>query len=122
MAFARLSSLALLLVAGVALAQAPTRVRGTVEEFDGSTLSVRGLNIRVTDKTEIVFAQPMALADIKPGNFLGVTSAKQPDGKLVAFEIRRFPKPLNPGHRPFDGRTDQTMTNATVGEVVQSAG
>ena len=29
--------------------------------------------------------------------------------------MRRFPKPLNPGHRPFDGRDDQTMTNASVG-------
>ena len=45
---------------------------------------------------------------------------KQGDGKLIAYEVRRFPKPLNPGHRPFDGRDDQTMTNATVGAVVQS--
>jgi len=34
--------------------------------------------------------------------------------------VRRFPKPLNPGHRPFDGRDDQTMTNATVGAMVQA--
>jgi hypothetical protein len=46
---------------------------------------------------------------------------KQPDGRLVAYEVRRFPKPLNPGHRPFDGRDDRTMTNAAVGAVVQSA-
>ena len=46
---------------------------------------------------------------------------KQPDGRLVAYDVRRFPKPLNPGHRPFDGRDDQTMTNASVGAVVQSA-
>jgi len=35
--------------------------------------------------------------------------------------VRRFPKPLNPGHRPFDGKSDQTMTNASVSAVVQSA-
>ena len=35
--------------------------------------------------------------------------------------MRRFPKPLNPGHRPLDGRDDQTMTNATVGAMVQAA-
>jgi hypothetical protein len=28
---------------------------------------------------------------------------------------------VNPGHRPFDGRDDQTMTNATVGAMVQAA-
>ena len=32
--------------------------------------------------------------------------------------MRRFPKPVNPGHRPFDGRDDQTMTNASVDAVV----
>jgi len=68
-----------------------------------------------------VFTKPVALADIKPGDFLGVTSVKHADGKLIAYEVRRFPKPLNPGHRPFDGRDDQTMTNASVGAVVQSA-
>jgi hypothetical protein len=77
--------------------------------------------IRLADKTVIVFTQPIALADIKAGDFLGVTSAKGADGSLTAFEIRRFPKPLNPGHRPFDGRDDQTMTNATVSAMVESA-
>ena len=44
---------------------------------------------------------------------------KGPGGQLTAVEVRRFPKPLNPGHRPFDGRDDQTMTNATVEAMVQ---
>jgi hypothetical protein len=111
----------LLLFACAALAQAPQRVRGTIEGFDGSTLSVAGANIRVTDKTEIVFAQLIQLADLKPGDFLGVTSARQGGGQLIAYEVRRFPKPVNPGHRPFDGRDDQTMTNATVEAMMHSA-
>lgn len=121
MALSRLSSVLLLLVACAALAQAPQRVRGSIEAFDGSTLSVAGSKVRVTDKTEIVFAQPIALAELKPGDFLGVTSMKNTDGKLIAYEVRRFPKPVNPGHRPFDGRDDQTMTNATVEAMMQSA-
>lgn len=75
--------------------------------------------VHVGDKTVIVFTQPIAIGDIKPGDFLGITSSKGADGTLTAFEVRRFPKPLNPGHRPFDGRDDQTMTNATVAAVVQ---
>jgi hypothetical protein len=118
-------ALVLLAAASAAIAQAPVRLRGTVAGFDGKVLSVTDLRgaasqVSVGDKTEIVFAQPVALSDIKPGDFLGVTSVKQGDGKLIAYEVRRFPKPLNPGHRPFDGRDDQTMTNATVGAVVQS--
>jgi hypothetical protein len=120
MASARHISLALVLFAGAALAQAPERVRGVIASFDGKILAVGDKRIMVTDKTEIVFNQPIALADLKPGDFLGVTSMKRADGTLTAYEVRRFPKPLNPGHRPFDGRDDQTMTNASVGSVVQA--
>ena len=124
MASTRLSRLAFvaLLVAASATAQAPTRVRGTISAVDGDTVTVDGKTaVRVGEKTEIVYAEPIALADIKPGDFLGVTSTKGPGGTLTATEVRRFPKPLNPGHRPFDGRDDQTMTNATVGAMVQAA-
>ena len=97
-------------------------MRGTISAFDGKTLTVDGkTQVLLGEKTEIVFTQPIALSDIKPGDFLGVTSVKQPDGRLVAYDVRRFPKPLNPGHRPFDGRYDQTMTNAAVEAVVQSS-
>lgn len=101
--------------------QAQTRVRGTVAAFDGKVLTVSGTRIVVADSTEIVFTQPIPLAEIRPGDFLGVTSQRRPDGSLSALEVRRFPKPLNPGHRPFDGREDQTMTNATVSATVQAA-
>lgn len=108
-----------------AQAQAPTRVRGVISASDGNTISVREqggrtVEIQVGDKTEIVATQSIRLGDIKPGDFLGVTSVKRGDGTLTALEVRRFPKPLNPGHRPFDGRDDQTMTNATVSATVES--
>jgi hypothetical protein len=112
---------ALALASALANAQSPTRVRGTITSVDGDVLTVDNkVQLRLGEKTEIVFAQPIALAEIRPGDFLGVTSIKRADGTLTAYEVRRLPKPLNPGHRPFDGRDDQTMTNATVGAVVQS--
>ena len=117
--------LSVLLTAGVAGAQAPERVRGTVTGVSGNTLSVKSskgnVDVVLAEKTSIVFTQPISIGDLKPGDFLGVTSQKAADGTLTAFEIRRFPKPLNPGHRPFDGRDDQTMTNATVSTTVQAA-
>jgi hypothetical protein len=115
---------AALLALGIGLneADAQTRVRGTITAVDGNGLVVDGkTRVGVGEKTEIVFAQPVALSEIKPGDFLGVTSVKHADGKLIAYEVRRFPKPVSPGHRPFDGRDDRTMTNATVGATVQSA-
>ena len=117
---------ALALMGAVTHAQTDVRVRGTLTAFDGKVFSVssrdgKSAEIQLAEKTAIVFTQPIALADIKPGDFLGVTSMKRDDGTLTAFEVRRFPKPLNPGHRPLDGRSDQTMTNATVSATVQSA-
>ncbi len=106
-------------------AQAPTRVRGTVTAVDGNVFSVKsgdGKNVAIelTEKTVIVFTQPIKLAEIKSGDFLAITSMKRADGTLTAYDVRRMPKPLNPGHRPFDGRDDQTMTNATLDNMVQS--
>ena len=105
--------------------QKTQRIRGTITAFDGNVLSVKSGSggssaIHLADKTVIVFTQPIALADIKQGDFLGVTSEKSGDGTLTALDVRRFPKPVNPGHRPFDGRDDQTMTNATVSAMVQA--
>jgi hypothetical protein len=111
-----------LLTVATATAQAPIRVRGTITAASGDVISVDNkVQVRLGEGTQIVFAQPIALAEIRPGDFLGVTSIKAADGGLTAYEVRRFPQVLNPGHRPFDGRDDQTMTNATVGAVVQSA-
>jgi len=117
---------ALALMSAVTVAQTDVRVRGTITASDGKVFSVKSgdgksVDIQFGEKTVVVFTQPIALADIKPGDFLGVTSTKRDDGTLTAFEVRRFPKPLNPGHRPFEGRSDQTMTNATVSATVQSA-
>ena len=119
----RNSFLAVALILGfVQEAHAQTRVRGTITAADGGAITVNGTEkILLGEKTEIVFTQPIALAEIKPGDFLGVTSVRQADGKLVAYEVRRFPKPVNPGHRPFDGRADQTMTNAAVDATVSAA-
>jgi len=121
MASSHLSKLALLLALVALGASAQERVRGLITAVKGDVISVGDKQIRLGEKTEIVYTQPILLGDIKPGDFLGVTSMKAPDGKLTAVEVRRFPKPLSPGHRPFDGRDDQTMTNASVEAMVQSA-
>lgn len=114
-----------LVLAGAADAQAPTRIRGAITAVDGKVISVKAadgkdVDIALGEKTEIVFTQPIKLSEIKAGDFLAVSSMKRADGTLTAFEVRRFPKPVSPGHRPLDGRDDQTMTNATLDTMVQS--
>ena len=123
MASNHLSKLVLVLAAAAlsAAAQAPTRVRGTVSAFDGKTLTVDNkTQVLVGEKSEIVFTQPMALAEIKPGDFLAITSVKRPDGTLSAYEVRRFPKPLSPGHRPFVVATTPGRTRSLTSAVARN--
>ena len=61
--------------------QAPTRVRGTVSAVAGDVISVKALDgknvdVALTEKTTIVFAQPTSIGEIKPGDFLAVTFRK----------------------------------------------
>jgi hypothetical protein len=119
-------SIALALTTAAGYAQKPVQVRGEISAFDGKSLLVKAadgkaVDIEVTDKAELTLNQPITLAEVKSGDFLAVTSMKREDGNLTAYEVRRFVKPVNPGHRPFRGRSDQTMTNASVSAMVQSA-
>lgn len=123
-AFALLFGIAAL-AAAPADAQTSTRVRGTIASVAGDTITVKSgdgknVDIQLGDKTTFTYMQPIALSEIKSGDFIAVTSMKRGDGTLSAVDVRRMPKPVNPGHRPLDGRDDATMTNATVSAMVQS--
>ena len=88
------------LLAGAVDAQAPARVRGTISAADGGSITVKssdGKNvaIQLADKTAIVFTQPITLADIKPGDFLGVTSTKRVPAS-TSRRASRQPRPKRP--------------------------
>lgn len=106
-------------------AQTPVRVRGTIVAVAGDTVTAKSgdgknVDVQLGDKTTFTYMQPIAFSEIKSGDFIAVTSMKRGDGTLSAVDVRRMPKPVNPGHRPLDGRDDATMTNATVSAIVQS--
>jgi hypothetical protein len=106
-------------------AQNPVRVRGSIAGLNGDVLTVKSREgtvseIQLTPKAAIVAMSPIALSDIKPNDFVGIAATTRPDGTLVAAEVRRFPAPLNEGHRPSDFQPGSTMTNATVSATVQA--
>jgi hypothetical protein len=121
----RLAFAAILLLA-VAAAQAQTqqRVRGTITALEGNVLLVKSrdgsdVRIELPEKVAIGTVKVVALADIKPGDFVGTTAVKGDDGMLVAREVHVLPPNTNPGHRPWDLEPGSTMTNANVATVVQ---
>src|SRR5690349_15463233 len=107
-------------------AQETRRLRAPIEEVDGSTLYVKtrggeDLKLTLADKPPCVTTIPAALADVKPGTFIGSGAKPGPDGTLVAMEVHIFPEAMRgtgEGHRAWDGAPEATMTNANVEAAV----
>lgn len=128
----RLSSIAAALlamsVAGSALAQdKPVRVRGEIVALDGSMMTVKSrdgteMKIKLADNVGVSGIVPFKLEDIKPNNYIGVSSMPQPDGTQRAIHVHVFPEALRgvaEGHFPWDNQPNSMMTNATVAETVK---
>ena len=107
------------------LAQAPTRIRATLEQVDGNLLTVKTrtgevMKVRVPDNVVIIGIAKASMADIGKGKFIGTTTVGQKDGALVAEEVHIFPENMRgtgEGHRDWDLRPESKMTNANVAEI-----
>src|SRR2546429_8520766 len=132
-----MKKMAVLLSAGAlalsgAVAQAQTRmfVRGTITALDGNVLSVKSrdgkdLKINLAPKFGVRYAKALALADIKPGDFVGPASRKRADGTLEAISLQVFTPDrrgqVPEGHMPWDLEPGALMPNAIIGGLVQTS-
>jgi hypothetical protein len=112
-------------VSTAVLAQAPTRIRGTLEQVDGNVLTVKArggelMKVRVPDNVVVTGITKASIADIGSGKFIGTTTVGQRDGALVAEEVHIFPESMRgtgEGHRDWDLRPESKMTNANVADI-----
>lgn len=110
-----------------ALAQAPHITRGTIDKVDGSTISLKQatgpeLSVKVVDNAKIFGVKAGTLADVKPGDYIGVGAMPQPDGSQKAVQVTIFAESqrgTGEGFRPWN-RPGSTMTNGTAGSAVSS--
>jgi len=121
----RLALLALVLVSSLAVAQAPTRVRGTITALDGDVLSVKSregkdLKLHLVSNVGVTTAKTTSLNDLK-GKYVGVTAVNK-GGKMTALEVHAIPPQAKPGHFPWDLAPDSTMTNANLDGIAQVGG
>jgi hypothetical protein len=124
-----LATLALIGASAAALAQAPanapTRIRGTLEAVDGNTLTIKArggetMKVKVPDNVLVVGIAKASLADITSGKFIGTTTVGERNGSLVAEEVHIFPESMRgtgEGHRDWDLRPQSKMTNANVADI-----
>lgn len=121
----RFALFALVLASSLAIAQAPTRVRGTITSLDGDVLSVKSregkeLKIHLTPDVGVTTAKSTTLEALK-GKYVGVTAISK-DGKMTALEVHAIPPQAKPGHFPWDLQPGSTMTNANLDGVAQVSG
>ena len=125
-----LAALAVLSVLGsAASAQQPpaVRIRGTIEAVDGPLLTVKSregtdMKVRLTDNVAVFGVANIAMSEIKPGSYIGVSAMPEPDGTQKALAVHIFPESQRgaaEGFRPWDLKPNSTMTNATVAETVK---
>jgi hypothetical protein len=107
-------------------AQDTVRVRGTIDRVEGPVYVVKArdggeLKVALADNGGVTAIVKAALADIKPGSFVGVASMPQTDGSLRALEVLIFPEAMRgvgEGHYAWDLRPQSMMTNANVEQTV----
>src|SRR3984885_7392685 len=105
---------------------APTRIRGTIDNVAGKTLSIKtreghDVKVNITDAITVIGVAKTSLSDIKQGSYIGVSGMPQPDGSQKALAIHIFPEAMRgaaEGFRAWDLRPNSTMTNATVAQTV----
>ncbi|WP_144637555.1 hypothetical protein [Bordetella genomosp. 13] len=109
-------------------AQQSSRVRGTVVSLSGSQLEVKtregqAQTVQLKDGWKVAAVKKAAISDIKPGDFVGIASLPKAEGGDGALEVLIFPPALKgtgEGSYGWDLKPNSSMTNATVGDAVQS--
>lgn len=109
-------------------ADAPIRVRGTVVSLSGDVLVVKSreggnVTINMTKGWGVSAIATASLADIKPGDFVGIASLPTTSGGDGALEVLVFPpamKGTGEGSYGWDLKPDSTMTNGSVSQAVKS--
>jgi hypothetical protein len=102
-------------------------VRGTITALDGDVLSVKSragqdVKIHLISDAQVVTTKKATMADFNPGSYVGVTSVKGPDGRLVAKRVHALGPQVPAGHMPWDSMPDSLMTNATMENSAQVSG
>jgi hypothetical protein len=123
-----LTALALATLAAGAAQADGVRVRGTVVSVTGDTLLVKSregadVPIALNLGWKAGGIAKAKLADIKPGDFVGIASLPGAKGGDGALEVLIFPPAMRgtgEGSYGWDLKPNSSMTNGSVSEAVQS--
>jgi len=119
--------LLLALATATVYAQTNVRVRGTITALNGDVLSVksrdgRDIQLHLLPDTQVVTAKKTTLAEMGPNAYVGVTSVKGSDGRMLAKEVHAIGPQVAQMHGPWDSTPNSMMTNANITGAAQTSG
>src|SRR5215203_3548613 len=121
----RTAVLALFMVSAFAQPAPTTRLRGSIEAVDATSIVVKErsgetITLALPDTLTVTEVLPLDPAAIQSGKFVGTAAMPAADGTLAALEVLVFPEAARgtgEGHSSWDLQPGATMTNATVTAV-----
>lgn len=123
---AALGTVLVLSAVGLAAPGPSTQAEGTITAVEPAAIAVAtttGAQVRiaVTGDTVVIRRRAVALENMKPNDFVGVTARREADGSLTAISINIFPPEFKDRVRTtqFVMDTGNIMTNAVVFQNVR---
>ena len=122
-----LAVLLLAIATSTAFAQTNVRLRGTITALKGDVLMVksrdgRDIQLNLAPDAQVVTAKKTTLAEMGPNAYVGVTSVKGPDGRMVAKEVHAIGPQVPQMHGAWDSIPNSMMTNANITSTAQASG
>lgn len=121
------SLFALLALVAFSAAAQNMRVRGTIQSLDGDVLAVKTregkeMKLQLTPDAQVVTPKKVSAGEFKPGSYVGVTSVKGADGRLVAKRVHALGPQVPQMHGPWDSIPGSTMTNSSITGITKAGG
>jgi hypothetical protein len=108
-----------LLLASLSAQAQIVRLRGTIQSLDGDVLSVKtregkDVKLQLAPDAQVVTTKRVSAEEFKPGSYVGVTSVKGPDGRLVAKRVHALGPQVPQMHGAWDSIPNSMMTNSNI--------
>jgi hypothetical protein len=113
-----LASLASGVLSGAPGGSAQPRTNGVVASVTGTEVKLQdGTSFMLAPNARFTKLMPIKASDLAPGQFVAITSKRQPDNTLLASVVSIFPESVKipGGERPLP--EGNLMTNATIDTV-----
>ena len=120
-----LFAISTLMLASLSVQAQNMRVRGTIASLDGDVLSVKtregkDVKIQLAPDAQVATTKKVSAAEFKPGSYVGVTSLKGPDGRLVAKRVHALGPQVPQMHGAWDGIPNSMMTNSNITSITKA--